>query len=79
MIPPMSGQILDRLLELWRDTLADETVGADDDVLQLGATSLQMMTVVGQIAEEFDLDVPVEVLFDAVTIADQWRALESAV
>lgn len=64
-----------RLLELWREVLGSETITLDDDVLQLGATSLQMMSVIGRIATQLGTDVPLEAFFDAITIGDQATVL----
>jgi acyl carrier protein len=64
-----------RLVEFWCEILG-RPVTPEDDVLQLGASSLQIMTVIGQIADEFEVDIPVEVVFDAITIRDQAIAMK---
>jgi len=66
------------LLALWRKTLDDDALTPEDDPLMLGATSLQIMAVIGEIAEQAAIEVPVEALFDAVTIADQAEVLAAA-
>jgi acyl carrier protein len=68
-----------KLLSLWRETLQDDSLDAEADPLQLGATSMQIMSVIGRIAEEMAIEVPVEALFDAITIAEQAQALAGAV
>lgn len=68
----------DQLLALWRKTLGNEDLTRDDDPLMLGATSLQIMSVISQIAEQMAIDVPVEALFDAITIGDQANVLGAA-
>jgi acyl carrier protein len=70
--------IEDKLLDLWRETLADDALTLDADPLELGATSMQIMSVIGRIAEEMSLEVPVEALFDAITIGEQASALVMA-
>jgi acyl carrier protein len=45
----------------------------------LGATSLQIMNVIARLAEEKDIEVPVEALFDAITIGDQAEVLSTGV
>jgi acyl carrier protein len=67
-----------KLLSLWRETLGDEGLDLDADPLQLGATSLQIMSVIGRIAEEMAIEVPVEALFDAITIGEQAEALATS-
>jgi acyl carrier protein len=64
-----------RLLEMWRETLGNEELTMDDDPLQLGATSMQIMSIVGRLAEEMSIEVPIEAMFDAITIGEQAAAL----
>jgi acyl carrier protein len=66
------------LLQYWRETLDNDTLAADDDPLMLGATSMQIMSVVARLAEEKSIEVPVDAMFDAITIADQAEVLASA-
>jgi acyl carrier protein len=75
----LRSSIEPKLLEMWRETLGSTSITLEDDVLKLGATSLHMMSVISQIAEDYGIDVPVEALFDAVTISDQAEALAEEV
>jgi acyl carrier protein len=67
-----------KLLKMWREALGLPTITLDDDVLKLGATSLHMMSIISQIADEYAVDIPVEALFDAITISDQVETLNGA-
>jgi acyl carrier protein len=64
-----------KLLEMWRETFGDVELTLDDDPLQLGATSMQIMAIVGRLAEEMSIEVPIEAMFDAITIGEQAAAL----
>ncbi|MGO9954558.1 MAG: acyl carrier protein [Solirubrobacteraceae bacterium] len=71
----MQTTIEHKLLAMWREALGNEELTADDDPLQLGATSMQIMTIVGRLAEELSIEVPIEAMFDAITIGEQAVAL----
>lgn len=69
--------IQELLVQMWKEALENDGLTLDDDVLMLGATSLQMMHVIGRLAEDLSIEVPVEALFDAITIRDQAEALSA--
>jgi acyl carrier protein len=71
----MQAKIEKKLLEMWQEQLGGQRLSADDDPLQLGATSLQIMSIVGRLAEEMSIEVPIEAMFDAITIAEEAEAL----
>jgi acyl carrier protein len=71
----MQTTIEQKLLAMWREALGNEALTADDDPLQLGATSMQIMGIVGRLAEEMSIEVPIEAMFDAITIGEQATAL----
>jgi hypothetical protein len=66
------------LVQMWREALGNDELTLEDDVLMLGATSLQIMNVIGRLAEDLSIDAPVEALFDAITIREQAEALGTA-
>jgi len=66
-----------QLLALWSETLRNDSLTLDDDPLQLGATSMQIMSVIGRLAEEMTIEVPVEAMFDAITIGEQASTLRT--
>ena len=67
--------IAEALLALWRETLDNDALTLDDDPLMLGATSMQIMNVIARVAEDLAIEVPVEAMFDAITIGDQAEVL----
>jgi myxalamid-type nonribosomal peptide synthetase MxaA len=71
----MQTTIEQKLLAMWRETLGNEDLTAYDDPLQLGATSMQIMAIVARVAEEMSIEVPIEAMFDAITIGEQAIAL----
>jgi acyl carrier protein len=71
----MQVTIEHRLLELWREVLRNDELTADDDPLQLGVTSMQIIALVGRVAEEMAIEVSIEAMFDAITIHEQAVAL----
>ena len=69
------AKIESKLLDMWQEQLGGRQLSLDDDPLQLGATSMQIMSIVGRLAEEMSIEVPIEAMFDAITIAEQAQAL----
>ena len=75
MTVDQQATIESKLLDMWRETLGEDGLSRDDDPLQLGATSMQIMAIVGRLAEEMSIEVPIEAMFDAITIGEQAEAL----
>lgn len=55
--------------EVWREILGVERIGIHDDFFDLGGHSLAGVQVTAKIQELFGIDVPVNVLFEAPTVA----------
>jgi amino acid adenylation domain-containing protein len=58
------------IAQIWREILGVESLGIHDDFFELGGHSLSGVQVVARIQESFGIDVPVNVLFEAPTIAE---------
>lgn len=58
------------IAQIWREILGVEFLGIHDDFFELGGHSLSGVQVVARIQESFGIDVPVNVLFEAPTIAE---------
>ncbi len=58
------------IAQIWRDILGVQSLGIHDDFFDLGGHSLSGVQVVAKIQASFGIDVPVNVLFEAPTIAE---------
>lgn len=56
------------LAEIWKDILGVERVGIHDDFFDLGGDSLISIRVFARIADEFEVNLPLSVLFTETTI-----------
>jgi amino acid adenylation domain-containing protein len=66
------------LAEIWGDVLNLRQVGVHDNFFELGGHSLLLTQVASRIEQTFQLALPLRVLFDAPTIADQSVAIAGA-
>jgi len=57
-----------QLVEMWQELLGVETVGIDDHFFELGGHSLMLTQLASRIRKEFQVNIPLRVLFDAPTI-----------
>ncbi len=58
-----------RIAEIWREVLAMETVGRNDNFFDIGGTSLLLVQVGSRLIETFGRDIPITDLFQYPTIA----------
>jgi non-ribosomal peptide synthetase component F/acyl carrier protein len=69
----MSGAVADAVeravAEIWRDVLGIEQVGREDDFFALGGSSLTAMQITARAATAFDVELDLEVVFEAPTVA----------
>ncbi|POZ51255.1 non-ribosomal peptide synthetase [Methylovulum psychrotolerans] len=56
--------------EIWQQILGIEQLGIYDDFFELGGHSLSAVQIVSKIRDTFAVDVPVQTLFEAPTIAE---------
>ena len=68
------------VMRLWSEILGVEVTSADQDFFELGGQSLAMVQFLAMVESEFQIELPVEVLFvEGLTVAEAARALgESA-
>ncbi|MET4729760.1 amino acid adenylation domain-containing protein [Lysobacter enzymogenes] len=66
-----------RLLAIWRDLLARDRIGADDDFFALGGNSLLLTRLHSRIKSECGVAVPVKTLFAQRSIAAHAYIIES--
>ena len=57
------------LVEIWEEVLGLDQVGVNDVFLELGGDSLRAMKIIARTRDEFEIDVPISLLFKAPTIA----------
>ena len=67
-----------RLAALWSDLLKLERVGIKDDVFDLGATSLMVVSAVTQMQAAFGVALSIQTVFEHPTVAEMATALEAA-
>jgi amino acid adenylation domain-containing protein len=60
----------ERVARIWAETLGLEQVGVNDQFLDLGGHSLHATQIVSRIRETFQVDIPLQSLLDAATVAD---------
>ncbi|OPX45135.1 plipastatin synthase subunit D [Ruminiclostridium hungatei] len=58
----------EKLLELWREILEIETIGTDDVFIGSGGDSMKIMLLVSRIYTEFNMELPLEHIFDDLTV-----------
>jgi hypothetical protein len=67
---------LERLLaDVWASVLELSAVGIDDDLFDLGASSIAFVIVSSSLSETLEREAPTSVLLDAATVAQQAQAL----
>jgi acyl carrier protein len=64
-----------RLAEIWSEILSIDPVGVNDDFLDLGGHSLAATRVVSRVLKEFQLEIPLQVLFQAPTVAEMAKVI----
>jgi amino acid adenylation domain-containing protein len=72
-------EIEELIAQTWREVLKIENVGIFENFFELGGHSLLATQIVARLQEAFNKDVPLRVLFDAPTIAELARELETII
>lgn len=65
-----------RLAEIWKRVLAVPDVNADDSFFELGGDSILAMRLIGRVRDEFSVDLPVRVVFDATSLSELAAAID---
>lgn len=61
---PPQDDIEVKLIEIWNGILEREDIGVTDSFLQIGGHSLNIMTMISQIYDCFEVELPLEIVFD---------------
>ncbi|MDJ0840059.1 MAG: amino acid adenylation domain-containing protein [Acidobacteriota bacterium] len=67
-----------RIADVWRDFFGYNKIGVDDNFFELGGHSLMATRVVSRIRDLFEVEITVETLFGAPTVADLALIVEQA-
>jgi non-ribosomal peptide synthetase component F/acyl carrier protein len=66
------------LAAIWAEVLDVEQVAPDDDFFELGGTSLLAMQIIARASDAFGVELELDALFDAPTVAGLAQAIEGA-
>ncbi len=66
----------DAVLAIVREVLDRPAVQPDDDLYDLGFTSLQIMRTAARVTERTGIELPLTEYFDAATVADLAAAMD---
>ncbi|MEM9921369.1 MAG: amino acid adenylation domain-containing protein [Bacteroidota bacterium] len=72
-------EIEEMLVDMWSEVLQVEQVGAKDDFIGLGGTSLAAIRLTARINEAFELELPVNAVFDHPNIVDYAKHVEGII
>jgi amino acid adenylation domain-containing protein len=73
--PPLD-ETQGKLAAIWRELLNLEHVGIHDEFFELGGHSLLALRAVSRIRDDFDIELPLEALFQNATIASLAKVIE---
>jgi amino acid adenylation domain-containing protein len=59
-----------KLISIWMEVLEVDEIGIDDDFFDIGGHSLSGIRVLSRIRRDFQVDVPIRILFDRSTIRE---------
>lgn len=66
------------LLDIWAGVLQLDQVGVDDNFFERGGHSLLATRVISRIREAFQIEIPIQALFESPTIAELARSVEQS-
>jgi len=66
-----------RIAEVWTHFLGVEPIGVNDKFFELGGHSLLAIQVLGRLRELFEIDIPVQRLFEAPTVAQLAQSIRT--
>lgn len=72
-----STQTEKKLVEIWQNIMGIERVGIDDNFFELGGDSLVGIQVISRIRQTFQVDLPMTILFETLTVASVAEHLDT--
>ncbi|QAR53025.1 non-ribosomal peptide synthetase [Bacillus aerophilus] len=63
-----ANEVEQKLLLMWREVLEREDISTDDHFFELGGHSLKAMSLLSKVSKEFEVQVPIHLLFETPTI-----------
>lgn len=63
-----ANEVEQKLLVMWREVLEREDISTDDHFFELGGHSLKAMSLLSKVSKEFEVQVPLHLLFETPTI-----------
>ncbi|MGG4208968.1 non-ribosomal peptide synthetase [Bacillus safensis] len=63
-----ANEVEQKLLVMWREVLERDDISTDDHFFELGGHSLKAMSLLSKVSKEFDVQVPIHLLFETPTI-----------
>jgi amino acid adenylation domain-containing protein len=67
---PACTEVEQRLVQIWENVLPVRPIGIRDNFIDLGGHSLAATRIVSRVIEQFQLDLPLELLFRAPTVLE---------
>jgi len=64
------NQLEENLVRIWEEVLGVRPIGIDDNFFDLGGHSLAATRVVSRVIQQFQIDIPLQSLFQSPTVAD---------
>lgn len=66
------------LLAIWEECIGPSRIGVDEDFLAVGGHSLLAVQVIGRVRLRFQVELPLQVLFEATTVRSLAKKIEEA-
>lgn len=63
------NELEETIAQIWREVLAVQQIGINDDFFDVGGNSLLAMQIISKVCNTFDVNLPLHSLFDRPTIA----------
>jgi acyl transferase domain-containing protein/acyl carrier protein len=76
-VPPRN-ELENTIARIWKELLGVDELGIDDNFFELGGHSLLAIQVISRLRDIFEVELPIEALFEAPTVAELGVAIVQA-